>query len=85
MSKRYPLGGSRPSVLITLSDLQGTNTLALAAREIVSHETGSRPEALKTLTCSFTGMVIPETSIRFQVVERDESGFGNAEPKLSTA
>jgi hypothetical protein len=30
-------------------------------------------------------MVIPETAIGFQVFERDESGFGNAEPKLSPA
>ncbi|MCG6879842.1 MAG: MaoC family dehydratase N-terminal domain-containing protein [Deltaproteobacteria bacterium] len=46
--------------------LQGTATLALAAREIVNREADGNPERLKELSCRFTGMVIPGTMITIQ-------------------
>ncbi|HMA66475.1 MAG TPA: MaoC/PaaZ C-terminal domain-containing protein [Desulfosalsimonadaceae bacterium] len=50
--------------------LQGTATLALAAREIVTREAGMEPARVRELACRFTGMVVPATSIRVQVVQR---------------
>lgn len=56
--------------------LQGSATLALAAREVVEHVAEGDPEAIKELACRFTGLVIPETSIRFQVLKTDATGAG---------
>lgn len=50
--------------------LQGTATLALAAREIVTREAGMEPARVRELACRFTGMVVPATSIRVQVLQR---------------
>ncbi len=47
--------------------LQGTATLALAMREIVNREAGGDPERLASLTCRFSGLVPPGTTIRVAV------------------
>jgi len=43
--------------------LQGTATLAYAAREIINREAGGDPRRLKSISCRFTGMVLPGTAI----------------------
>jgi len=48
--------------------LQGTATLALAAREILNREAGKDPRRLQTFSGRFTGMVLPGTSIRVKLV-----------------
>ncbi|MCU0596172.1 MAG: MaoC family dehydratase N-terminal domain-containing protein [Desulfobacterota bacterium] len=48
--------------------LQGTATLAYAVREIINREAGGDPLALKFVFCRFTGMVVPGTAIRVQLV-----------------
>lgn len=50
--------------------LQGTATLAFAARELVNREAGGDPRRLKTLQCHFTRMVVPGTEIRVQLTGR---------------
>jgi acyl dehydratase len=56
--------------------LQGTATLALAAREIVNREAGGDPCGLREIACRFTGMVLTGTSIRVQLLNREEDGDG---------
>jgi acyl dehydratase len=56
--------------------LQGTCTLALAAREITNLEADSNPKRLKEIACRFTGMVIPGSSISVQVLKREEASLG---------
>jgi acyl dehydratase len=50
--------------------LQGTATLALAAREIVNRESGGDPRGLKVLCCRFSAMVRPGEAITVQLNER---------------
>jgi acyl dehydratase len=50
--------------------LQGTATLAFAVREIINREAGGNPLALKSLFCRFTGMVLPGTVIRVQLIRK---------------
>jgi acyl dehydratase len=50
--------------------LQGTATLALAAREIINREAGADPRRLKTLSCNFSGMVLPGEDISVRLLER---------------
>lgn len=54
------------------SILQGTATLAFAVRELINREAGGNPLALKSLFCCFTGMVLPGTEIRVQLVGKSE-------------
>ncbi len=68
-SERFAKSVGLPGVI-----LQGTATLAHAAREIVDREAGGDPERLKTLFCRFTSMVLPGTTIR--VAARVESSPG---------
>ena len=56
--------------------LQGTATLATAAREILDREAGGTPERLREVACRFTGMVIPGTTIRLQLQRRETGGEG---------
>jgi len=49
--------------------LQGTATLALAARELIKREAESRPLRLKEIYCRFSGMVLPGSDITLQVSE----------------
>ncbi len=48
--------------------LQGTATLALAAREILNREAGKDPRRLGAFSGRFSGMVLPGTSIRIGLV-----------------
>ncbi len=48
--------------------LQGTATLAFAVKELINREAGGRPLCLKVLSCRFTGMVLPGTDIRIQLI-----------------
>ena len=52
--------------------LQGTCTLALAARELVNREAGGDPGRLKTLSCRFSGMVRPGTTISLELKFRNK-------------
>ena len=49
--------------------LQGTATLALAARELIKREAESQPLRLKEVYCRFSGMVLPGSDITLQVYE----------------
>lgn len=57
--------------------LQGTATLAYAVREIVDREADRNPEALRSVACRFTGMVVPASEIRVCLLDRrsDEDGM----------
>jgi acyl dehydratase len=48
--------------------LQGTATLSYAVREIINREAGGDPLTLRSVFCRFTGMVLPGTVIRVQLV-----------------
>ncbi|MBU1399198.1 MAG: MaoC family dehydratase N-terminal domain-containing protein [Proteobacteria bacterium] len=50
--------------------LQGTATLAYAVKELINREASKNPVCLKSLSCRFTGMVIPGTEIRIQLIEK---------------
>lgn len=50
--------------------LQGTATLAYAVKELINREASENPLCLKSLSCRFTGMVIPGTEIRIQLIEK---------------
>lgn len=50
--------------------LQGTATLARAAREIVDRECGGDPRCLKSIACRFSAMVLPNETITVQLNER---------------
>lgn len=50
--------------------LQGTATLALAAREIINREGGGDPRRLKALSCRFSAIVLPGEEITVQLNER---------------
>jgi acyl dehydratase len=50
--------------------LQGTATLALAAREIINREAGGDPRGLKALGGRFSAMVLPGETITVQLNER---------------
>ncbi len=50
--------------------LQGTATLAYAVKELINREASENPLCLKSLSCRFTGMVIPGTQIRIQLIEK---------------
>lgn len=56
--------------------LQGTATLAMAAREIVNQEAGSDPTRLREISCRFSGMVTPGTSIRVELLQKEEGPEG---------
>ncbi|HDP80168.1 MAG TPA: hypothetical protein ENN21_04930 [Spirochaetes bacterium] len=56
--------------------LQGTATLAYAAREITDREAGGEPSRLRALSCRFTDMVLPGTSIRVQLTGKTAGGGG---------
>ncbi|HBX22171.1 MAG TPA: hypothetical protein DEF34_00830 [Desulfotomaculum sp.] len=53
---------------------QGTATLAHAARELVNREGDSNPERLKVIAGRFTGMVLPGSTIRVQLLKRSVNG-----------
>jgi len=67
--------------------LQGTATLALAVRELVAREAGGDPRRLKALSCRFSGMVRPGTTIRVILNQRSGQDLffevRNAEDKMA--
>ena len=56
--------------------LQGTASLAYALREITNKEAGGNPLELKSVYCRFTGMVLPGTTIRVQLIKKGNSRGG---------
>ena len=70
-STAFARGVGLPDIL-----LQGTATLALAAREILNREAQGAPERLREIGCRFTGMVIPGTSIRVQLLGKEPGKNG---------
>jgi len=61
-SRRFARQVGLPGII-----LQGTATLALAARELVNREASGAPSRLEELACRFSGMVRPGTSIRIRL------------------
>jgi acyl dehydratase len=54
--------------------LQGAATLSYALREL-TNERGLAPDAYRTVSCRFTGMVVPGSSIAIRLLEeREEEG-----------
>ncbi len=70
-SERFARGVGLPGTI-----LQGTATLAIAAREIVNREAGGDPRLLKSLACRFSGMVLPGTTICVRAFSRSETDSG---------
>ena len=66
-SPAFAIGVGLPGII-----LQGTCTLALAARELVNREAGGDPGRLKTLSCRFSGMVRPGTTISLDLKSRNK-------------
>jgi len=66
-SKRFAHQVGLPGIII-----QGTATLAFAVREIINREAGMNPQRLQSLSCRFTGMVLPGTDITVQLEGKDE-------------
>lgn len=56
--------------------LQGTATLAFAARELVNREAGGDPARLQSLACRFTGMVLPGSVIRIRMTGMQDADDG---------
>lgn len=56
----------------------GVATLAQAVRELVNREAGADPTAVKRLSCRFRGMVIPGSTIRIQLIQRDRQACEKA-------
>ncbi len=54
--------------------LQGTATLAIAAREVLNREADGTPERLRELACEFGHMVIPDSTIRVELTRREHRG-----------
>lgn len=52
--------------------LQGTATLAYAVKELINREASENPVCLKSLSCRFTGMVIPGTDIKIQLIGKTD-------------
>lgn len=63
-SRAFARAVGLPSII-----LQGTATLALAAREIVNREAQGDPLRLQSIGCRFSGMVLPGTAIVVRVLE----------------
>ena len=54
--------------------LQGTCTLAMAAREVLDREGGGTTERLRELACDFRAMVVPDSTIRVELTHRERRG-----------
>jgi len=55
--------------------LQGTATLAIALREIINKEAKGDPTRLRSVSCRFTGMVIPGTDIKIHLIGKQKDGY----------
>ncbi len=71
-SPRFAKQVGLPGIIV-----QGTATLALAAREIVDREAGGDPSRLKALSCRFSGMVHPGSEIRVRLVAKNMKEAGD--------
>jgi acyl dehydratase len=56
--------------------LQGTATLAFAARYLVDLEANADPSLLRSIACRFVGMVLPGTEVRIILLERRQDHTG---------
>ena len=52
--------------------LQGTATLALAVSELVNREAGADPTRIESVSCRFSGMVLPGTDIDIVLTAKTE-------------
>jgi acyl dehydratase len=50
--------------------LQGTATLALAVTELVNRELNCEPARVRSVSCRFTGMVLPGSDISVRMMEK---------------
>ena len=66
-SKEFAHSVGLPDIL-----LQGVCTLAFATSEIISKELGGEPTKVTDIACNFTGMVIPNTKIRIELIDKKE-------------
>jgi hypothetical protein len=53
--------------------LQGTATLALAVTELVNRELNCEPARVKSVSCRFTGMVLPGSNIFVRMIEKKKN------------
>jgi len=53
---------------------QGTATLALGVRELIDREAFGDPGRVKSIACRFTGMVMPSSNIKVQLLGRSSNG-----------
>jgi len=70
-SPRFARQVGLPGIIV-----QGTASLALAAREIVNREAGGDPVLMRVLACRFSGMVLPGSEIRVRLVAKDVKEAG---------
>jgi len=70
-SKKFAKEAGLPGII-----LQGTATLAFAAREIIDKEADGNPSRLKRLSCRFTGIVLPGTRVRVQLTGAEKNDNG---------
>ncbi len=54
----------------------GIGTLAHAVREMVNREGAADPSGVKTISCRFRGMVLPDSFIRIQLLQRNVDSGG---------
>jgi hypothetical protein len=71
LSRRFAHGLDLPGIV-----LQETATLAFALRELLYREAEGEPRGLETLSCHFTGVVLPNTEIRIQLVGKKPQAQG---------
>lgn len=66
-SVKFALQAGLPDII-----LQGTATLAFAVRELVNREAGGNPARINFLYARFSGMVIPQTTIKILLKSRKD-------------
>jgi len=54
--------------------LHGAATLAYAVREVVAREAGDEPARVAAIRANFTGMVLPGSTIRIEMLGREKTG-----------
>jgi acyl dehydratase len=57
--------------------LQGTASLAMAARELINREAAGDPHRLKVLACNFGALVLPGTQVELRLLANRKSGAGS--------
>ena len=70
-SRRFARQVGLPGII-----LQGTATLAIAAREIVNRDAAGNPVRLAGLAGRFSGMVLPGSTIRIRLLARSSDSEG---------